>query len=312
MTRAHYIVRVGNEGIAPKISASAPNHWHYLSPQHLWGLPRNLPQVKVRASFEADIENPQVTAYIWFLCNGHGGAGHFLQVGIGRRHLGQGPVQNRNLPIPEDMMARLQQGFDHWFEWRPVSGDAAFQDQVRQVPVPLPHYISTLRRVTADHLSFPTFETLIGNEERRIAAGATTALPTALPNPPAIQAAAATTVLPEDVPTAENIEDDLENIRRERNEPHSEGHIYLIHMEGTTFYKIGMSLDPLIRLRTLQTGNPRPLHLLYTRNVHDMRSAEVSLHQQFENLRVPNLNVREWFDFNNGTGEVESAFSTLE
>jgi len=291
MARAHYIVRVGNVGLAQTISPSAPNHWHYLSPQQLWGLPRGMTHVNVRAKFEADIENPHVTTYIWFLCNGHGGPGHFVRVGIGRRHLGQGPVENGDLPIPGDMMARLHQGFDHWFEWRPVTANAAFQDQVRQIPVPHPPYIPTLRRVTVDHPAFPLFQALIDNEEQR-AAAVTNAPPAAAPTLPAIEA-------------------DLENIRREGAEPHSRGHIYLIHMEGTTFYKIGMSLDPQIRLRTLQTGNPHPLYLLNTQAVPDMRSAEIGLHRQLEAQRVPNLNVREWFDFSDGTGEVRTALVAL-
>lgn len=291
MARAHYIVRVGNEGIAKKISTSALNHWHYLSPQHLWGLPRSMTHVKVRAKFEADIENPQVTAYIWFLCNGHGGPGHFVEVGIGRRHLGQGPVGNGTLPIPEDMMARLQQGFDHWFEWQPLTANAAFQDQLHQLPIPLPHFIPTLRHVTAEHQSFSLFQALIDGEEHR-AAAITTALPAAAPTPPAIEV-------------------DLENVRREQAEPHSQGEVYLIHMGGTTFYKIGMSLDPQIRLRTLQTGNPYPLQILHTQAVQDMRSAETGLHRQFEAQRVPNLNAREWFDFGDGPGEVEIAFGAL-
>ncbi|MCJ1249091.1 hypothetical protein MMC30_006313 [Trapelia coarctata] len=291
MARAHYIVRVGNEGTATKISPSALNHWHYLSLQHLWGLPKGMKQVNVRAAFEADIENPQVTAYIWFLYNGHGGPGHFVQVGIGRRHLGQGPVGNGDLPIPEDMMARLQQGFDHWFEWEPLTPNAAFQDQVRQLPTPQPVYIATLRRVTEDQSSFPRFQDLIDNGEQ--------------------QAAAITTALPAAVPALSAIEDDLENMRLEQIEPYSQGYIYLIHMEGTRFYKIGMSLDPQIRLRTLQTGNPHYLYLLNTQAVQDMRSAEISLHRQFETQRVPNLNVREWFDFGDGTDEVENAFDTV-
>ncbi|MCJ1451768.1 hypothetical protein MMC28_002108 [Mycoblastus sanguinarius] len=270
----------------------APNHWHYLSPQHLWGFPRGMTHVNVRAKFEADIENPLVTAYIWFLCNSHGGPGHFVQVGIGRRHLGQGPMGNGNLPIPEDMMARLQQGFDHWFEWQPVSLDAAFQDRLRRLAVPHPPYIPTLRRVTDKHPSFPDFQDLIDFAEQQAAAAVTPALPAAVPSPPAIEV-------------------DLENIRREQTEPHSQGYVYLIHMENTTFYKIGMSLDPEIRLRTLQTGNPHPLYLLNTQAVQDMRSAEISLHRQFETQRVPNLNVREWFDLGDGTGEVKTAFATL-
>ncbi|MCJ1365925.1 hypothetical protein MMC16_005050 [Acarospora aff. strigata] len=247
--------------------------------------------VNVRAEFEADIENPLVTAYIWFLCNGHGGPGHFVEVGIGRRHLGQGPIGNGNLPIPEDMMARLQQGFDHWFEWRPLSPDPAFQDQLHQLPIPHPPFIPTLRRVTAEHPSFPLFQALIDGEEHR-AVAIITALPVAAPTPPAIEV-------------------DLENIRREQSEPHSQGYIYLIHMNDTSFYKIGMSLDPQIRLRTLQTGNPYPLQILNTQAVQDMRSAETSLHRQFEAQRVPNLNAREWFEFSDGTGEVETAFGTL-
>ena len=291
MMRAHYIVRVGNAGVAKTISPRALNHWHYLSPQHLWGLPRGMTHVNVRAEFEADIENPLVTAYIWFLCNGHGGPGHFVEVGIGRRHLGQGPIGNGNLPIPEDMMARLQQGFDHWFEWRPLSPDPAFQDQLHQLPIPHPPFIPTLRRVTAEHPSFPLFQALIDGEEHR-AVAIITALPVAAPTPPAIEV-------------------DLENIRREQSEPHSQGYIYLIHMNDTSFYKIGMSLDPQIRLRTLQTGNPYPLQILNTQAVQDMRSAETSLHRQFEAQRVPNLNAREWFEFSDGTGEVETAFGTL-
>ena len=292
MARAHYIVRVGNAGFATTISSAALNHWHYLSPQHLWGFPRGMKLVNVRKDFEADIENPRVTAYIWFLCNGYDGSGHFVQVGIGQHHLGQGPVANGDRFIPADVMARLQQGFDHWFEWRPVSLNAAFQDQVRQLSIPRPHYQSTLRRVTVDHQSYSRFEALIDAEEQRQAAVIATALPAPAPTTPAIEA-------------------DLENIRRELTEPHSQGSVYLIHMQGTTFYKIGMSLDPQIRLRTLQTGNPHQLSIRSTQVVQDMRSAEIGLHRQFEALRVPNLNAREWFDFGDCIGEVDTAFDML-
>lgn len=294
MARAHYIVRIGNEGLATKISPSAPNHWHYLSPQHLWGLPRTMTHVNVRANFEADIENPLVITYIWFLCNGHGGPGRFVQVGIGRRHLGQGPVANGNgnLSIPENMMIRLQEGFDHWFEWRPVTPNADFQDRVRQLPIPHPPFIPTLRRVTAEHQSFPLFQHLIDTEEQ--------------------QRAAVTIGLPVVLSTSSAIEADLENIRRERAQPHSQGYVYLIHMNNTTFYKIGMSLNPEIRLRTLQIGNPHSLYLFKTQDVQDMRNAEISLHRQFETQRVPNTSVREWYDLGDDTGEVQTAFAFLD
>ncbi|KAL8726550.1 MAG: hypothetical protein Q9181_006004 [Wetmoreana brouardii] len=247
--------------------------------------------VKVRAKFEEDIEDTLVVAYIWFLCNGHGGPGHFVQVGIGRRHLRQGPVRNGPLPIPDDMMARLHQGFDHWFEWTPVNPDPAFQDRVRQLPIPHPPFIPTLRHVTDDHSSFPLFEAFVDSEEHQ--AAGVTAPPAPVPPPP------------------ETIEVDLQNIRREQTEPHSQGYVYLIHMENTTYYKIGMSLDPEIRLRTLQTGNPHPLHLLSMQAVEDMRNAETSLHRQFASQRVPSSNAREWFDLVDNVGEVKRAFTTL-
>ena len=295
--RAHYIVRVGNEGLAPRISLQAPNHWHYLAPQQLWGFPKTMNVVKVRAKFEEDVKDLHVTTYIWFLCNGHGGAGRFVQVGIGER-LSGGPVNNGPRPIPGDVFTRLQQGFDHWFEWRPVSLDEAFQDRVRKVPIPHPPYLPSLRRVTEEHPSFSRFQALIDNEDDQALTAATTA---------AASASAARTR----APAAAVEEVDIKNIQREQANPHAQGSVYLIHMEGTAFYKIGMSLDPEIRLRTLQTGNPHPLSLITTSPVQDMRDAELSLHHRFETQRVPNPNVREWFDFGTGTARVQSVFSSI-
>ena len=313
MLRAHYIIRVGNEGIARTVSETAPNHWHYLSPQHIWGFPKRLKTVNVRAKFEADLQNPQVTVYIWFLSNSVGGPGRFVQVATGRRRRAQGPDGNGNLPIPTSMMVGLQQGFDHWFDWQPVSSDPAFHNQLRQIPVPVPHYISTLRRVLPDHMSFPAFQALIDGEERRVTAiqaGQPTAL---IQTAPPVERQAASTGSRRTVPRSARrvIEIDLDNLRREHIDPHAEGYIYLIGMKGTSFFKIGMSLDPEIRLRTLQTGNPQPLRIVRIQAVQDMRNEELGLHQQFDSQRVPNPNVREWFDFGDNTSDVMSAFRAL-
>ncbi|KAL6714048.1 hypothetical protein ACLMJK_008542 [Lecanora helva] len=299
MARAHYIVRVGNEGLARTITPRTPNHWHYLSPQYLWGFPRDMTHVKVRAKFEADIDNPRITTFIWFLCNGHGGPGHFVQVGIGRRHPGHGPIGNGALPIPPNMMARLQEGFDHWFEWRPISTDVGFQERIQQLPIPQPPYIPTLRRVTGDHPSFDLFEELINAQEQGQAAVAAVNLPAAQP-------LASTSSRHPEI-TLEVIEADCKNLRVELRDPHAQGCVYLIKMENTTFYRIGMSLDPDFRLRSLQTGNPHPLSLLNAQFVQDMRSAESRLHRKFEEYCVSNPNVREWFDFQHGPDEAMNA-----
>ncbi|KAL8660624.1 MAG: hypothetical protein Q9202_006369 [Teloschistes flavicans] len=272
----------------------APNHWHYLSPQRLWGLPKAMPHVKVRAQFMKDINDLRVTTYIWFLCNGHNGPGHFVQVGIGEPHSGYGPMANDERPIPADVMTRLRQGFDHWFNWTPVCDEEQFQEKLRQIPAPVPTFIPTLRRVTREHSSLPAFETLLSHQT--------------------IQQPRRLGVVPSPRDQAEQIsiiETDLANLRKEQAEPSSNGFVYLIHMNGTTFYKIGMSLDPPTRLGTLQTGNPYLLALRRTQAVSDMRNAESGLHQQFEAHRMLNTNAMEWFDFNDGTDLVESAFDAF-
>lgn len=89
------------------------------------------------------------------------------------------------------------------------------------------------------------------------------------------------------------------------------GFVYLVQMEGTAFYKIGMSLEPHLRLRTLQTGNPHTLLLRSTQAVKDMRKMETKLHQRFEAQRVRNMTAREWFEFRHDSAAVERAFNAL-
>ena len=307
-TRAHYVVRVGNDGLARKITSSSPNHWHFLSPQLIWGLPKATPHVRVRDQFESDIrQSPTVPVYIWFLCNGHNGPGHFVNVGIGRRHTGNGPVKMGPLTIPDDMMSRLNEGFDHWFDWWPLNTDPGFEERVRAVPIPHPPYISTLRRVTAEHPSLETFESFVDREverqqrEQRVQPQ----VPQGPQRPQQSARADPSSVIQQRPrPKFEIQEADLANVRREYVDPHASGFIYLIHMADTSFYKIGMSLDPQVRLQTLQTGNPHLLTLVDTRTVSDMRNAELSMHQRFEERRVENRLVREWFEFNADGDEV--------
>ena len=68
-------------------------------------------------------------------------------------------------------------------------------------------------------------------------------------------------------------------------------------MVGTTFYKIGMSLDPEIRRRTLQTGNPYQLEIKSSKTVDDIRGVESGLHRLFRDQQLPNVDATEWFDF---------------
>ena len=309
MARAHYTVKIGGRERAATLTFRAPDHWYYLSPQHLWGFKGDMSDIgSVHRQFEADINNPETTTYIWFLSKREGRSGyHVVQAGIGRRLSGQGPVGNGNPPIPNDVMEYFQRRFDYWLEWQPVDSSAEFQNQTRLVPFPSGS-LPTLQKITTDHPSFVELEGLIDAEQR----GAETTL--AATTAPATAAAATETVaaLPTAIQDPPAIEVDLDHFRREQTSPHSQGFIYLIHMEDTNFFNIGMSLDPEIRLRTLQTGNPHALYLIDTREVQDMRSAESSLHRQFEGQRVINSSVREWFEFEDGADEVRKLFKSLE
>lgn len=57
--------------------------------------------------------------------------------------------------------------------------------------------------------------------------------------------------------------------------------------------KIGFSSDPQMRLKTLQTGNPEPLHLHYQFPIEESMAAkyEKYVHHQHSHLRAKG----EWF-----------------
>lgn len=81
----------------------------------------------------------------------------------------------------------------------------------------------------------------------------------------------------------------------ERIEPNGPGYIYLI--QSGEFYKIGRSIDPLIRLRELKSYKSEgpdltePLIVVMTLLVASMSKAEKALHAHFSDRRVGG----EWF-----------------
>jgi hypothetical protein len=72
-----------------------------------------------------------------------------------------------------------------------------------------------------------------------------------------------------------------------------EGWLYFIGESGlTSFVKIGFTkYPPAVRLKQLQTGNPRKLMLLYYRKFPDVMDVESRLHERFDEDRVEG----EWF-----------------
>ena len=68
--------------------------------------------------------------------------------------------------------------------------------------------------------------------------------------------------------------------------------VYLIQAEGTLRYKIGISVNPVKRLRSMQTGSP--VKLILVRTIPGNKDVEAAIHKDLERYRVH----REWFEFN--------------
>lgn len=68
--------------------------------------------------------------------------------------------------------------------------------------------------------------------------------------------------------------------------------LYLIYARDVSRIKIGISDDPVKRLKQLQTGSPVRLELFAFRNYRNITVKEVTLHKRFQQKRVNG----EWFE----------------
>jgi hypothetical protein len=83
------------------------------------------------------------------------------------------------------------------------------------------------------------------------------------------------------------------------------GWVYLIHIEGTTYYKIGFAKSIKNRLNQMQTGCPHKMKVVAKVNHSNARSYESLIHSF-----VRDRNVRgEWFDLDDDyLAEVKTWF----
>lgn len=73
----------------------------------------------------------------------------------------------------------------------------------------------------------------------------------------------------------------------------NQGYVYLIHALGTNRYKIGRSVNPIVRFETLKKQSPYPLQIIDCFWTPDSIEDEKRLHQYFKSDRV----FGEWFVF---------------
>ncbi|NEQ64768.1 MAG: GIY-YIG nuclease family protein [Symploca sp. SIO2D2] len=76
-----------------------------------------------------------------------------------------------------------------------------------------------------------------------------------------------------------------------------EGYIYLFHAVGTNRYKIGRSVNPISRLKTVERQSPYPLKIIDSFWSPDAIADEQGLHENFQKYRVHG----EWFESRDNT-----------
>ena len=74
--------------------------------------------------------------------------------------------------------------------------------------------------------------------------------------------------------------------------PGREGYVYLIHAQEATRYKIGWSVNPILRRQELQKQSPYPLKIVKSFWTLDAIAEESLLHKHFSKWRI----FGEWFD----------------
>ncbi len=80
----------------------------------------------------------------------------------------------------------------------------------------------------------------------------------------------------------------------EKIKPGREGWIYLIHARGTNRYKVGRSVNPVVRYQTLQKQSPYPLTIIDCFWTIDAVHDESYIHKAYQENRT----YGEWFEFN--------------
>lgn len=79
--------------------------------------------------------------------------------------------------------------------------------------------------------------------------------------------------------------------------------IYIIRQGSSRLFKLGVSKCPEQRLKTLQTGNPAKLKLLFTVPCTDAFKVEAIVHDHLKDHRV----LGEWFHIESDDKVVEVA-----
>jgi len=77
--------------------------------------------------------------------------------------------------------------------------------------------------------------------------------------------------------------------------------VYILKTPG--FYKIGIAADIQKRLRTLRTGNPFGIEVVFSAPVYDAYGIESKLHRQFKNKRKSG----EWFALTDDEAQLAKA-----
>lgn len=84
------------------------------------------------------------------------------------------------------------------------------------------------------------------------------------------------------------------------------GYVYIFNALGTCRFKIGKSVDPSSRLKSLQTGSPLKIRYVYAGFVEEMSDVELTIHSMFSGKRI----IGEWFDLD--SNDIKEIISIIQ
>ena len=100
------------------------------------------------------------------------------------------------------------------------------------------------------------------------------------------------------------------------------GFVYILREDVGPYHKVGITNDVDRRVRDLQTGNPRKLHVVYKKEVNDVSKAETAAKEAAKDFKVSasmqggtewyNVPANQYNAFENAIEHAINAYATAE
>ena len=84
----------------------------------------------------------------------------------------------------------------------------------------------------------------------------------------------------------------ISNAKKVNSKKFPNGYIYVLNIEGTDFYKFGVSQNPARRISDLSNATPFNILIIYAEQFNQVYEVETLIHNKIEDFYIKN----EWFE----------------